>query len=372
MSSVTDHEHFMKLALQLARRGMGWVSPNPLVGAVIVKNNVVIGRGYHERFGGHHAEINALQQAGSEAYGATMYVTLEPCCHYGKTPPCTDAIITSGITRIFVGMVDPNPAVSGRGIQKLRMAGITVETGLLEEQCRLLNEAFIKYITRNVPFVTLKAGLTLDGNIATVTGDSKWITCEHSRRYVHKIRSEVDAVMVGIGTVLADNPRLTARLSEKSVKNPLRVIVDEKLRIPLSSKVLQTKLAQGTLLATSPALAQSRKARQIQATGAQIFSVPLKRGLIDLKALIKKLGAMGIASLLIEGGSELNASALAAEIVDKIMFFYAPKIIGGRKAIHVVGGKGIRKIAKAITLSNMTIKRIGSDFLVTGYVQPRT
>lgn len=375
MPSETKHKKFMKLALRLARQGAGRVSPNPLVGAVIVRGATVVGKGYHGRFGGPHAEINALRQAGSRANGATLYVTLEPCCHYGKTPPCTDAIINSGIAHVIVGMVDPNPAVSGKGIQKLRSAGIKVEIGILEEACRSLNEAFIKYITTKLPFVTLKAALTLDGNIATATGDSKWITCEQSRSLVHKIRTQVDAIMVGSGTVRADDPQLTVRLPrlpKKTVKNPLRIIVDEKLRIPLRSNVLKPELAKGTLIVTAPARANSRKARQIEAAGANILVVPLKKGLIDLKSLMKKLAAMGIASLLLEGGSELNASALAEGLVDKIMFFYAPKIIGGRKAIHVVGGSGVQKIADAIHVTALEVKRIGSDLLVTGYVQPHT
>jgi len=361
----------MKTALRLARRGAGRVSPNPLVGAVLVKNNTIVGKGCHEFFGGPHAEINALQHAGSRAPGASLYINLEPCCHYGKTPPCTDALIKSNIKKVYVGMVDPNPAVSGKGIEKLRKAGIAVETGLLEDECRLLNEAFIKHITKKVPLVTLKAGITLDGNIATARGDSKWITCDESRRLVHKVRSEVDAIMVGSGTLIADDPQLTVRLGGKTLKNPLRVIVDEKLRIPLESKVLKPQLAAGTLIVTSPSLASSHKAQKILQTGARIISVPLKKGLVDLKALMKKLGLMGIASLLIEGGSEINASALVADIVDKILFFYAPKIIGGRNSIHVVGGSGAQKIAGAIEISSMEVKRIGSDFLVSGYVKKR-
>jgi diaminohydroxyphosphoribosylaminopyrimidine deaminase/5-amino-6-(5-phosphoribosylamino)uracil reductase len=359
----------MKAALRLARRGAGRVSPNPLVGAVIVKNGAIVGKGYHARFGGPHAEINALRNAGARARGASLYINLEPCCHYGKTPPCTDALITSGIKKIYVGMVDPNPAVSGKGIQKLRKAGIAVETGLLEDQCRLLNESFIKHITEKVPLVTLKAGLTLDGNIATARGDSKWITCEQSRRLVHKVRSEVDAIMIGSGTLIADDPQLTARLESKTLKNPLRVVVDEKLRIPLESNVLKPQLAAGTLIVTSPALSSSRKAGQIKKSGARVLAAPLKKGLIDLKALIKKLGDMEIASLLIEGGSEINASALAAGIVDRILFFYAPKIIGGRNSIHVVGGSGVQKIAGAIEISGMEVQRIGSDFLVSGHIK---
>ena len=368
MHALPSHELFMKEALRLARRGAGGVSPNPLVGAVIVKNNAVIARGYHERYGGPHAEINALRQARGYAKGATLYINLEPCSHYGKTPPCTDALIASGIARVFVGMVDPNPLVSGRGIKKLQQAGIAVEVGLLEDQCRRLNEVFIKYITQKVPFVTLKAAMTLDGNIATRSGDSKWISCEASRKLVHILRSQSDALMVGSGTVMTDDPQLTVRLKKKSLKNPLRIIVDGKLRIPLTSKVLQPNLAKGTMIVTAPSRVSSRKARQITKTGARIMSAPLKNGQINLRALMKKLGAMGITSLLLEGGSELNAAALAEGIVDKILFFYAPKIIGGRNAVHVVGGSGIAALRNALLVRDLHLRRVGSDVVMTGYL----
>jgi len=368
MHALPWHELFMKEALRLARRGAGRVSPNPLVGAVIVKNNTVIARGYHECYGGPHAEINALRHARGNAKGATLYINLEPCCHYGKTPPCTDALVASGIAKVFVGMVDPNPVVSGQGIKKLQQAGIEVEVGLLEDQCRQLNEVFIKYITKKVPFVTLKAAMTLDGNIATVTGDSKWISCEASRKLVHILRSQSDAVMVGSGTVLADDPLLTVRLEKKSLKNPLRVIVDGKLRIPLTSKILQPNLAEGTIIVTAPSRASSPKANQIAETGARILSASLKNGQINLRALMKKLGAMGIASLLLEGGSELNAAALAEGIVDKIIFFYAPKIIGGRNAVRVVGGSGIAALRNALLVRDLNLRRVGSDVVMTGYL----
>ena len=249
---MTAHERFMKQALGLARKGAGRVSPNPLVGALIVRYGAVVGEGYHRLFGGPHAEVHALVQAGDLARGADIYVTLEPCSHTGKTPPCADALIRAGIARVFVGMADPNPLVSGRGIKKLETAGIAVESGILEKECRRMNESYLKYITTGMPFVVLKAAATLDGRIATRTGDSKWITCPESRSFAHRLRFEADAVMVGSGTLLADDPELTVRLGRKASKQPLRVIVDGRLRIPLASRVLQHDFASGTMIVTLP------------------------------------------------------------------------------------------------------------------------
>jgi diaminohydroxyphosphoribosylaminopyrimidine deaminase/5-amino-6-(5-phosphoribosylamino)uracil reductase len=368
MPSHTEKEKFMKAAIQLAKKGTGMVSPNPLVGAVLVKEGKVIGKGYHKIFGGPHAEVNALEKAGKMARGADMYINLEPCCHHGKTAPCVDALIEKEIRRVFVGMVDPNPTVKGKSIKKLKKAGIEAEVGLLEDECRRLNESFVKFITKKVPFIILKAALTLDGKIATYTGDSKWITCEESRNLVHQIRSEVDAVMVGIGTVIADDPLLTVRLHKEAKKNPFRVVVDSSLHIPYKSRMLQPELAGKTIIATSRKMAVSKKAQAIKKKGAQVLGTPLKRGRVDLTALLKLLGEKGIASILIEGGSELNASALECEIVDKILFFYSPKIIGGREAISIVGGGGLKKIADAIKVKDITIRSMDSDFLVEGYI----
>ena len=359
----------MKQAIRLARKGSGQVSPNPLVGAVVVNGDKKVGESWHRFFGGAHAEINALEKAGELAKQADIYVNLEPCCHYGKTPPCTDALIKAGIRRVFVGMVDPNPAVAGKGIKRLEKAGIKVETGLLENECKKLNEFFIKFVTKKVPFVILKTALTLDGKIATHTGDSKWITCESSREKVHRIRSEVDAVMVGIGTVLYDDPLLTVRLRKKNSLNPLKIIVDSSLRIPLESKVLKPGFADKTIIATSPGRAASKKALAISNTGAQIFKVPLKKKRVDLTKLVELAGRHGISSILIEGGSELGASALESKIVDKTMFFYAPKIIGGTEAKVAVGGRGIKNIADAIQIEDIRISRIKSDFLIEGYIR---
>ncbi|MEI6127826.1 MAG: bifunctional diaminohydroxyphosphoribosylaminopyrimidine deaminase/5-amino-6-(5-phosphoribosylamino)uracil reductase RibD [Pseudomonadota bacterium] len=370
MPACTQNERFMKRALALAKQGAGWVSPNPLVGAVVVNAGKIVGTGYHEFFGGPHAEVTALKNAGSKAKGAELYINLEPCCHFGKTPPCTDVLIQKGIKKVFLGMIDPNPAVAGKGIQKLMSAGIAVEAGLLEHECRQLNEAFVKFITEKKPFVILKAALTLDGNIATSTGDSKWITCDTSRALAHKIRHEVDAVMVGIGTVLADDPQLTVRLHKGAKKNPFRIIVDTGLSIPLTCNVLKPELAEKTLIAASPEKAASRKAQLIRKTGARVLGIPLFKKRVDLRKLLFFLGTLGIASLLIEGGSELNASAFACGIVDKVMLFYAPKIIGGRDAVKMVGGPGIKMIADAISIHDISIRRISTDFLVEGYLKP--
>jgi diaminohydroxyphosphoribosylaminopyrimidine deaminase / 5-amino-6-(5-phosphoribosylamino)uracil reductase len=365
---MTLQERFMKQALGLAGRGAGRVSPNPQVGAVVVSSGKVIGSGYHRAFGGPHAEVHALAQAGNRARGADIYVTLEPCSHTGKTPPCADAIIKAGLRRVYVGMVDPNPLVSGRGIKKLQAAGISVETGILEHECRRLNEAFLKYITTGMPFVVLKSAATLDGRIATPTGDSKWITCPESRTFAHRLRCEADAVIAGSGTVLADDPELTVRLGKKSGKQPLRVIVDGRLRIPLAARLLKPDLAPGTVIVTSPEKAATAKARRIAATGARVLAIPQAKGGIDLKKLLKKLAGQGVASVLIEGGAELSASALAGGLVDKVHFFYGPKIIGGRKSLGMIGGEGFSRIADAVHVADVRVRRIQDDFLVSGYI----
>jgi diaminohydroxyphosphoribosylaminopyrimidine deaminase / 5-amino-6-(5-phosphoribosylamino)uracil reductase len=368
---MTLHERFMKQALGLARKGAGRVSPNPLVGALVVRDGAVVGAGYHRYFGGPHAEVYALQQAGNRARGADMYVTLEPCSHTGKTPPCADALIQAGVGRVFVGMADPNPLVSGRGMKKLRSAGIAVESGILENECRRLNESFLKYITTGMPFVVLKAAATLDGRIATRTGDSKWITCPESRRFAHRLRADADAVMVGSGTVLADDPQLTVRLGRKAARQPLRVIVDGRLRTPLSSRMVQPEYAAGTLLVTSVCKAATPKTRKLQALGIRVLGCPQKSGRIDMRRLLKKLAAGGIASVLIEGGAELAASALADGIVDKVYVFYAPKILGGRQALGMIGGKGCSRIAEAVNIVDLRLRRIKNDILIEGYVEKK-
>ena len=371
MPTPAEKKRYMTAAIRLARKGRGMVSPNPQVGAVIVQGNKIVGSGYHHFYGGPHAEVYALKKARERARGADLYINLEPCCHHGKTPPCTDALIKSGIRRVFIGISDPNPLVSGRGIRKLRKAGIEVETGILQKECRLLNEAFIKYITRKIPFAVLKLAATLDGKIATATGDSRWISGDDARRLVHRLRSEADAVLVGSGTVLADDPQLTARhYSGAHRKNPVRIIVDSRLRTPLSSQVLRTAHEIKTIIATTQQAPKSKIAK-IKQCGAEVLVVPSRNNRVDLKRLMRHLAAQGIAYVLIEGGSELSAAALHDGIVDKVLFFYAPKIIGGAHARSMVGGKGVPRISDAISLTDVHYKKIGKDILVEGYINNR-
>ena len=368
MTADLKEDGFMRTALKLARRGAGRVSPNPMVGAVIVKHGKIKGEGYHRFFGGAHAEINALEQAGKAAQGADIYVNLEPCSHFGKTAPCVDALIKSGIKRVFIGMVDPNPEVSGRGVKKLKKAGIEVKQGILEKECRRLNESFIKYITKREPFITLKSAAGLDGKIAAYTGDSKWITCEKSRKLVHRLRFESDAVMAGVGTVIADDPLLNVRMVKKARKEPFRVIIDSGLKIPLQSKILKPGAAEKTLVAVLKEKSVSKKAEKIKKIGARIIPVSGENNRIDLKKLLRILAKQGIASILLEGGSEVNAAALEAGIVDKIMLFYAPKLIGGKKSFSIIGGQGKEYIRDSVNIDKIEIKRVGSDFVVEGYV----
>ena len=363
-----DEQKYMKLAIDLAKKARGKTSPNPMVGAVIVKDDTVVGKGFHRKAGEHHAEIEALNDAGDSARGADLYVNLEPCNHFGRTPPCTHSIVEGGITRVFIGMEDPNEIVAGGGIRYLNDNGIYVKTGILEEQCEKLNEIYAKYITQKRPFVILKSATSLDGKIATHTGDTKWITNEKSRRYLHRLRDQVDGILVGIGTILADDPQLTTRLHRRKGKDPHRVIVDSELRIPLHVKVLQQKSYAKTIVATTEA-AQREKIRDLERLGAQVLVMDSEDNRVDLKKLVLELGKLEITSLLIEGGAEVNASSLESRIVDKILFFYAPKIIGGVGALSVVGGEGAKSLSDAVLLEKMNIKRFENDILVEGYVK---
>lgn len=354
-----NHEKFMKRAIALAKKGRGYVNPNPMVGAVIVKEGEIIGEGYHHAFGAEHAEINALKKTSSPSK-ATMYVTLEPCSHYGKTPPCCDAIIQSGIKSVFIGTKDPNPLVAGQGIQKLKQHGIDVKVGLLEDECVELNKVFFHYIKTKKPYVTLKTAMTLDGKIATRTGQSKWITGEQARTHVQSLRHSHSAIMVGIGTVLADNPMLTCRL--KHGKNPTRIICDTHLKIPLSSKIAQTASNVPTIIAAS--YINNEKAKQLKALGCQLISTPTKDGRIDLNALMLHLGQMDIDSLLLEGGAELNYSALQAGIVNQVIAYIAPKIFGGITAKSPVGGIGEELPSDCFKLSPKKIRSLGDDLMI--------
>ena len=372
-SPMTVDEKFMRLALRLAMKGMGKTSPNPMVGAVVVKGKTIAGRGYHHRAGEPHAEILALRQAGERARGATLYLNLEPCDHCGKTPPCTRAILQAKIKRVVAGMKDPNPLVSGRGIERLRRAGVQVQVGVLEEESRELNRTFCKFITTREPFVTLKAAATLDGKVATKSGDSRWISSEASRNYVHGLRQAMDAVMVGIGTVLKDDPLLTVRLAGgKRPAQPLRVIVDSRLRIPLNSQVVRTALHFPTLVAATREASPSKMKRLSRAKIEILIIESDAQGRVSLRALMRELGRRGVVSVLLEGGSTLNASALREGIVDRLLLFFAPKIIGGQRAPGVIGGEGALLIKDAEPVKILKIRRIGPDILIEGALGKRS
>lgn len=366
-------EKYMRLALRLAKRGMGQTSPNPMVGAVIVKGKTIVGRGYHHRAGEPHAEILALRQAGKRAGGGTLYLNLEPCNHFGRTPPCTQAILDGGIKRVVAGMKDPNPLVSGRGIRRLRRAGVQVDVGILEKECRELNAPFCKFITSGKPFVILKAAASLDGKIAARSGAARWISSNISRNYVHGLRQTMDAVMVGIGTVMKDDPLLNVRLPGlKRAGHPLRVIVDSHLRIPLTSRLVRTAGQYPTLVATTKA-ASSFKMRQL--TKAKLAVLVIEndaQGGVNLNALMGELAGRGIVSILLEGGSTLNASAIKEGIVDRLLFFIAPVIIGGKLAPGIIGGEGALRIKDAQPVKIIKAKHIGPDLLIEGVIgKPR-
>ncbi len=353
-------ERFMRLALEEAVKGCGWVNPNPMVGAVVVKDGRIIGTGYHQRYGGLHAERNALASCSEDPAGSTIYVTLEPCCHHGKTPPCTDAILERGIARVVVGAGDPNILVAGRGMQILRQQGIEVVSGVLEEDCRRLNEVFFHYITAKTPFVVMKYAMTLDGKTATVTGKSKWITGETAREHTHRSRHKYMGIMVGIGTVLTDDPMLTCRLP--GCKNPVRIICDTDLRIPLESNIVRTAHEVPTIVAT--AAPEGEKADLLGRRGVSVVRVPLQNGHIDLKRLMELLGERKIDSILLEGGATLNASALESGIVNKVQAYIAPKIFGGAGANTAVSGVGADEPDEAVRLSDRQITVLGEDVLL--------
>jgi diaminohydroxyphosphoribosylaminopyrimidine deaminase / 5-amino-6-(5-phosphoribosylamino)uracil reductase len=360
---------YMKRALALAKRGAGWVNPNPMVGAVLVKDGRIIGEGFHEFFGGPHAEVNAIRAAESSSQqveGSTLYVTLEPCAHDGKTPPCVNLIAEKKIAGVVMGITDPNPLVNGQGIRFLQSRGIEVEVGVMEPQIRELNEIFIKYIHTGQPFVVLKSAMTLDGKIATVTNASRWITGERSRKMVHHMRQQLSAVMVGVDTVIFDDPMLNIRLKGEW-KNPLKIIADTHGRIPLAAKVL-THDPQLTIVASSE-LAGKKKLKDIERTGAQVVICPLKSNRVDLPFVVKSLGAMGIDSVMIEGGSTIAFSALQERLVDKVVSFIAPKILGGINAPTAVGGTGISSMDDAIGLVNMRTRKIGQDIMLEAWIK---
>ncbi len=354
---------WMRQAIALAKKGEGFVNPNPLVGAVIVKDGAVVGQGYHQKYGGPHAEVNAVNSASCDLSGATVYVTLEPCSHYGKTPPCADLLIQRKVGRVVIGSMDPNPLVAGRGAQKLRDAGIAVETGFLRDECDALNRVFFHYITTKTPYVVLKTAMSLDGKIATAAGESKWITGEAARQDAQHLRHRLAGIMAGIHTVLADDPQLTCRLENGS--NPARIIVDSHLRIPLSAQVLRQQAENQTILAAVEGADPKRQAA-LAALGAKVLLCKALDGRVDLRDLMEKLGELNIDSVLLEGGSTLNDSALRQGIVREAVVYIAPKLIGGAAAKTPVGGTGAARLADAARLTDMRCEKIGEDWKLTG------
>lgn len=352
-------EEYMKIALDEAVKGMGFTSPNPMVGAVIVKDGRIISRDYHHRCGEFHAERNAINNCREDMHGAEIYVTLEPCCHYGKTPPCTEAIIESGIKKVYYGSDDPNPLVAGKGAEILRNHGIEVESGILKAECDAVNDVFFHYITHKTPFVVMKYGMTADGKIACYNGESRWITGEGARQNVQKSRLRYSGIMVGVGTVLADDPQLTCRL--ENGRNPVRIICDSRLRTPPDSNIVKTAFEVPTIIAC---LETAENGEEYEKKGVKLLRVSERDGHISLAELMHKLGEMKIDSILLEGGAQLNYSAIKAGIVNKVQAYIAPKIFGGKTAPSPVGGIGVSSPAEAFMLENPRISSFGEDFLI--------
>ena len=358
-------EKYMRLAMQLAGNAIGRTSPNPLVGAVIVKDNRVVGCGWHRKAGTPHAEVHALNQAGELAQGADVYVTLEPCAHYGKTPPCAKALVEAKVKNVYGGLLDVNPKVAGKGFKILEDAGIHVEYGFLQDELRKQNEVFFKWIEHKKPFVVLKAAMTLDGKIATATGQSKWITNETSRAYGYKLRDIYDGIMVGINTVIEDNPMLTARVD--GGKNPIRIVVDSSLKIDINANVVQDKSAK-TIIATTDK-ADKDKILKLQAQDVDVIVVDKdKNDKVDIEKLLDILGQQNICSILVEGGATLSGSFVAKKLVDKVYFFIAPKIVGGKEAKTPVAGTGILNLQEALVLKDIQIEKLEEDILIIGRV----
>ena len=357
-------KNYMALALELAERGAGWTSPNPMVGAVIVKDGAIIGQGYHARCGDLHAERAALKNCTGDPAGGTLYVTLEPCCHQGRQPPCTDAILQAGIARVVVGSPDPNPLVAGKGVQILRDHGVQVEEGVLRTECDRLNRVFLKYIQTGRPYVIMKYAMTLDGKIAAYTGASQWVTGEEARAHVQTLRHRCRAILVGVGTVIADDPRLTCRLP--GGRDPIRVICDTRLRTPLTAQVVTSAGQTPTWIATC--CAAPERLAPYERAGCKMLVLPERAGRVDLNALMDCLGRQEVDSILLEGGGTLNWSALDQGVVDGVMAYVAPKLFGGRTAKTPVEGRGVDAPAAAFPLKNTTITQIGADFLLESEV----
>jgi diaminohydroxyphosphoribosylaminopyrimidine deaminase/5-amino-6-(5-phosphoribosylamino)uracil reductase len=364
-----QEQKYIKMVMKLAEKGRGRVSPNPLVGALVVKGDRIVGQGYHARYGDQHAETKALQEAGTAAKGATIYINLEPCCHHGQTPPCVDEIIKAGISKAVISVKDPNPIVNGKSIKILKDKGIEVKTGILEKTALKLNEYFFKYITTSTPFVILKSGMSLDGKVATKTGESRWVTSEASREYVHQLRNQIDATLVGIETILRDNPRLTTRLKNGKGRDPIRVVIDSLLRIPIRMRIFTQESDAGNIIITT-FNAPIDRIKKIESAGAKVLFVkPKGRNRVDMQSMVKELGKLQISSLLIEGGPGINASAIQEGIVDKVIMFIAPIIIGGKLAPSAIQGEGIARLEEALRIHDIKTKRLGNDLMVEGYVE---
>lgn len=359
-------EMYMRRAMELAEKGRGRTNPNPMVGAVIIKDGAVVGEGYHEKVGRPHAEINALRAAEEKAKGAVMYVTLEPCPTHGRTPPCTEAIIAAELDQVAVGLTDPNPQVSGRGIDQLKKAGIKVSTNILRDRIKRQNEAYIKYITSGRPFVLAKIAMSLDGKVATKTGESRWISGDEARLVVHRLRNEYDAVLVGIGTVLKDNPRLDVRLKKEEAKQPLRVVVDSQGQTPTNSWLVQLALEIPTIVATTQKM-PVKKITALTKSQVEVLVLPEKDGMVDLSELLSELGRREMVSVMVEGGPTLNTALIKQGLVDKFIFFIAPKIIG-RDGLNFFADAGGAELKEVINLVPAEIKRIGEDLMVEAYV----
>lgn len=353
----------MGRALELAQKAYGRTSPNPMVGAVVVKRGKIVGEGYHSRAGQPHAEIEALRLAGSMAKNADLYVNLEPCCHFGRTPPCTNAIIEAGIKRVFVGMLDPNKLVGGKGLRALKAQGIESVSGILEKECLKLNEAFIKVMKTGIPFVIMKSAMSLDGKIATRSGDSRWITGELARNHVHKIRSHVDAIMAGTETVLKDNPRLTCRLKTGTVKHPVRIVLDRRNRVPLTANIFKNSCSQSVIYVTGPDISSTRR-KALAKQNVEILISRFGENGFYIKHLLRELAKRGLNSILLEGGAELNASVLKAGVVDRVIAFISPILIGGAEAPGFLGGQGVMKVNRALSLKDLKVTKIGDDLMV--------
>ncbi|MDO8550774.1 MAG: bifunctional diaminohydroxyphosphoribosylaminopyrimidine deaminase/5-amino-6-(5-phosphoribosylamino)uracil reductase RibD [Ignavibacteria bacterium] len=358
---MTD-ESYIKLAIEIAKKGSGKVSPNPLVGCIVIKNDRILGAGFHEKFGGKHAEVNAIEKAGSNIEGATIYSNLEPCSHFGKTPPCVDLIISSKIKKVVIGTLDMNPQISGKGVKKLKAAGIEVKVGVLENECIGLNKFFFKYITKKLPYVTLKAAQTIDGKIADKAGESSWISSVPSRKYVHSLRARYDAVLVGAGTVEKDDPKLTVRLTEG--RNPKRIILDSDLDLNLNHKIFTRNSDKNLIVITSrKSIGKKRRINKLNSLGVTLLFVKEERDdRINLKSALRELQKIGIASVLVEGGSQVFTSFIKENLFDDMIIFISPKILGC--GIPIVGNLGIKQLQKSLKIKINNVEKIGDDVLV--------